>query len=290
MKQKKRRVLYFKLTTLKIDNQLNTNYNFRYLLLFLTFISVQILRGQPPIPARPSPPKLVNDFANLLSPNERQQLESDLTRYFDSTSTQIAIVTVADLGDYDIVDWAVEIGKKWGVGMQQKNNGVVIIVSLAPRKKTFIATGYGVEGFLPDVICKRIVDQYINPKFKEGKFYEGLNGGFQGIRAAAKGEFVNEDAGKSGGGDAGFWIFIAIMVAVLIFIIWSQRAGRNNAQYGTQRRHYQNDGGVPWIFWGGGGGFGNSGGGFGGGSDSDSGSFGGFGGGDFGGGGAGGDW
>ncbi len=270
---------------------MNTNYNFRYLLLFLTLISVQILRGQPPIPTRPSPPKLVNDFANLLAPNERQQLESDLTRYFDSTSTQIAIVTLADLGDYDIVDWAVEIGKKWGVGMQQKNNGVVIIVSLAPRKRTFIATGYGVEGFLPDVICKRIVDQYINPKFKEGKFYEGLNGGFQGIRAAAKGEFVNENAGKGGGDDAiGFWIFLFIMLAVLVFIIWSQRAGRNNAHYGTRRRHYQNDGGVPWIFWGSGGGFGNSGGsGFGGG-DSDSGSFGGFGGGDFGGGGAGGDW
>ena len=266
---------------------MNTTYNLRYLLLFLTLISVQILRGQPPIPERPSPPKLVNDFAHLLSTNEQQQLESDLTRYFDSTSTQIAIVTVADLGDYDIVDWAVEIGKKWGVGMKQKNNGVVIIVSLAPRKKTFIATGYGVEGFLPDVICKRIVEQYINPKFKEGKFYEGLNGGFQGIRAAAKGEFVNEDAGKSGDGEAGFWIFLFIMLAVIIFIIWSQRAGRNNAQYGTRRRNYDNGGGVPWIFWGGGGG---NGGGFGGGGDSDSGSFGGFGGGDFGGGGAGGDW
>jgi uncharacterized protein len=262
----------------------------RYLFVFLTLFSVSILRGQPPIPARPSPPRLVNDFANLLSPNEKQQLEGDLTRYFDSTSTQIAVVTLADLGDYDIVDWAVEIGKKWGVGMKQKNNGVVIIVSLAPRKKTFIATGYGVEGFLPDVICKRIVDQYINPKFKEGKFYEGLNGGFQGIRAAAKGEFVNENPKKSGDSDGGFWIFIIIMIAILIFIIWSQNARRNSAHYGTRRRHYQdNSGGGGWIFWGGGGFGGNSGGGFGGGSGSDD-SFGGFGGGDFGGGGAGGDW
>ena len=209
-------------------------------------------------------------------------------RYFDSTSTQIAIVTLADLGDYDIVDWATEIGKKWGVGMKQKNNGVVIIVSLAPRKKTFIATGYGVEGFLPDIICKRIVEQYINPKFREGKFYEGLNGGFQGIRAAAKGEFVNENPKKSSDGEAGFWIFLAVLLVILIFIIWSQIARRGSAQYTSGRREYDNGGG--WIFWGGGG-FGNSGGGgFGGGNDSDSGSFGGFGGGDFGGGGAGGDW
>jgi uncharacterized protein len=267
--------------------KLNTKNRLAYIFLILSLFSVTLLRSQPPIPAKPSPPRLVNDFAHLLAADEAQRLESDLTRYFDSTSTQITVVTLADLGDYEIVDWAVEIGKKWGVGMQQKNNGVVIIVGLAPRKKTFIATGYGVEGFLPDVICKRIVEQYINPKFREGRFYEGLNGGFQGIRAAAKGEFVNENQGKSDG-DSMFWIFLVIMIAVLIFIIWSQQARRNNAQYGTRRRQYQDTGG-GWIFWGGGGGFGNDGG-FGGGGDSDSGSFGGFGGGDFGGGGAGGDW
>lgn len=250
---------------------------------------MNILRGQPPIPAKPSPPRLVNDFANLLSADEQYRLESDLTRYFDSTSTQITVVTVADLGDYEIVDWAVEIGKKWGVGMRQKNNGVVIIVGLAPRKRTFIATGYGVEGFLPDVVCKRIVEQYINPKFREGKFYEGLNGGFQGIRRAAKGEFVNENRDKGGDDDYLFWVFLFCMVAILFFIIWSQNARRSNgSHYGTRRRYYRDSGG-GWIYWGGGGGFGGGNGGFGGGG-SDSGDFGGFGGGDFGGGGAGGDW
>jgi uncharacterized protein len=261
---------------------LNTKNSLAYIFLFLSLLSVNILRGQPPIPAKPSPPRLVNDFAHLLAPDEQQRLETDLTRYFDSTSTQITIVTLADLGDYEIVDWAVEIGKKWGVGMKQKNNGIVIIVALAPRKKTFIATGYGVEGFLPDVICKRIVDQYINPKFKEGRFYDGLNAGFQGIRAAAKGEFVNEHKDDSGDGSM-FWIFLFIMIAIIIFIIWSQNARGGNAQYGTRRRSFGGGGG--WFV--GGGGFGG-GGGSGGGSDS--GSFGGFGGGDFGGGGAGGDW
>jgi uncharacterized protein len=267
---------------------LNTKNSLAYIFLFLSVFSVNILRGQPPIPAKPSPPRLVNDFAHLLSADEQYQLERDLTRYFDSTSTQITVVTLADLGDYEIVDWAVEIGKKWGVGMKQKNNGVVIIVGLAPRKKTFIATGYGVEGFLPDVVCKRIVEQYINPKFKEGKFYEGFNGGFQGIKRAAKGEFVNEHKDE-GGDDYLFWVFLFCMIAIIFFIIWSQNARRNNAHYGTRPRRYQDSGG-GWIFWGGGGGFGGGNGGFGGGGDSDSGSFGGFGGGDFGGGGAGGDW
>jgi uncharacterized protein len=267
---------------------LNTKKSLAYIFLFLGLLSVNILRGQPTIPAKPSPPRLVNDFAHLLSGEEQQRLESDLTHYFDSTSTQITIVTLADLGDYDIVDWAVEIGKKWGVGMKQKNNGIVIIVGLAPRKKTFIATGFGVEGFLPDITCKRIVEQYINPKFREGQFYAGLDGGFQGIRAAAKGEFVNENRNKGGGDDYTFWIILALMLAVIIFIIWSQNSRSGYAQYGSRRRGYSGGGGGGWII--GGGGFGGGDGGFGGGNDSDSGSFGGFGGGDFGGGGAGGDW
>ena len=189
-------------------------------LLFFTLSVGSILRGQPPIPARSSPPRLVNDFANLMSIDEQMRLEKDLVAYNDSTSTQIAIVTIADLGDYDIFDWAVEIGKKWGVGTAQKNNGVVILVGLAPKRKVFIATGGGVQGFLPDIICKRIIDQKIVPAFKEKRFYDGFNDAFQVIRGAAKGEFVNEDYGKSSDSSAGFWIFIIILVLIIILIMF----------------------------------------------------------------------
>jgi uncharacterized protein len=252
---------------------------------FLVLSMGTILRGQPPVPARTSPPKMVNDFANLLSADEQIRLERELVAYNDSTSTQIAVVTIADLGDYDIVDWAVEIGKKWGVGTAQKNNGVVILVGLAPKKKVFIATGGGVQGFLPDIICKRIIEQKITPAFKEKRFYDGFDGAFQVIRGAAKGEFVNENQGKQSGSDGGFWIFIIIMVLVLVFIMYMNNRRGGYAQYTSNRRSYGNGGG-GFIFWGGGGGSG-----WGGGSDdSGGGSFGGFGGGDFDGGGAGGDW
>ena len=254
----------------------------KYILSFLfILLSIgSILRGQPPIPTRPSPPRLVNDFANLMSVDEQMRLEKDLVAYNDSTSTQVAIVTIADLGDYDIFDWAVEIGKKWGVGTAQKNNGVVILVGLEPKCKVFIATGGGVQGFLPDIICKRIIEQQIVPNFKEKKFYEGFNEAFKVIQGAAKGEFVND---QSTDDEAGFWIFIAILIVfIIIIIIINNRRGRS-AQYTSNRRTYGDSGG-GWIFWGGGGGFGG-----GGGSDS-GGGFGGFGGGDFDGGGAGGDW
>ncbi len=252
-----------------------------FLLLFTLSVS-SILRGQPPIPPRPSPPKLVNDYANLMSVEEQMRLEKDLVAYNDSTSTQVAIVTLADLGDYDIFDWAVEIGKKWGVGTAQKNNGVVIIVGLAPKRKVFIATGGGVQGFLPDIICKRIIEQKIVPNFKEKRFYDGFNEAFQVIRGAANGEFVNEGKGDNSDSDGGFWVFIIILIIIIIIISFINRRGQF-AQYNSGRRTY---GGGGWMI--GGGGFG--GGGWGGGSDSGGGGFGGFGGGGFDGGGAGGDW
>lgn len=261
----------------------------RYILSFLLLFALSIgsiLRGQPPVPNRSSPPKLVNDFANLMSIDEQMRLEKQLTAYNDSTSTQIAIVTIADLGDYDIFDWALEIGKKWGVGQAQKNNGVVILVGLAPKRKVFIATGGGVQGFLPDIICKRIIDQHIVPNFKEKRFYDGFNESFEVIRSAAKGEFKNENFGQdSSSSDIGFWIFIALLVLFIAFIIYiKNRPG--SAQYTSHRRTY-GDGGGGWFI--GGGGFGG-GSGWGGGDSDSGGGFGGFGGGDFDGGGAGGDW
>ena len=258
----------------------------RYFLSFLLLFTLSIgsiLRGQQPVPNRSSPPKLVNDFANLLSIDEQMRLERQLSAYNDSTSTQIAVVTIADLGQYDIFDWALEIGKKWGIGQAQKNNGVVILVGLAPKKKVFIATGGGVQGFLPDIICKRIIEQHITPAFKEKRFYDGFNEAFQVIRGAAKGEFKNENYGQDSGSDAGFWLFIFILILFIILMIYLSNRRNGSAQYTSNRRFYGGGGG--WFI--GGGGFGG-----GGGSDnSDSGGgFSGFGGGDFDGGGAGGDW
>ena len=211
------------------------------------------------------------------------RLEQQLDAYNDSTSTQIAVVTIADLGQYEIFDWALEIGKKWGIGQAQKNNGVVILVGLAPKKKVFIATGGGVQGFLPDIICKRIIEQHITPAFKEKRFYDGFNEAFQVIRGAANGEFKNENYGQdAGSSDTFFWLMIAFLVLVVVFFLYMKNRG-GSAQYTSGRRFYGGGGG--WFI--GGGGFGG-----GGGSDnSDSGGgFSGFGGGDFDGGGAGGDW
>ena len=78
------------------------------------------------IPDKPVPPRLVNDFANVLSDNERQSLENKLVAYNDSTSTQIAIVIIQSLEGADVSQYAVDLGGKWGIGGRKNNNGIFV--------------------------------------------------------------------------------------------------------------------------------------------------------------------
>jgi uncharacterized protein len=238
------------------------------------------------IPPRPDPPKLVNDLANQLNASEKAQLEQKLVAYNDSTSSQIVIVTVPTLGDYPIADYAFKLGTTWGVGQKGKNNGIVLL--WAPKeRKVFIATGYGLEGAIPDAIAKRIVSQVITPQFKAGQFYQGLSDGVDMIFKYATGEYKADPKQDSGGGDGSMsplLIVLIIFVIIVIFIFRNRGGGGGNRGYSS---------GIPPIFFpytthsGRGSSSGNWGGGFGGG---DGGGFGGFGGGSFGGGGAGGDY
>jgi uncharacterized protein len=230
-------------------------------------------------PEKPNPPKIVNDFAGMLSADENERLEKKLTAYNDSTSTQIAVVIITSIGVYDASDYAFQLAEKWGIGQKGKNNGILILVAKQERK-TFIATGYGVEARLPDAICKRIISQTINPKFKEGNFYAGIDEGTTQMFGYLTGEFKAEPKSKKGKGNG--LVIIAVFVIIFILIISSNK---NNGRGGGYNRTFGGGGFIPFPM----GGFGSGrGGGFGGGGSS--GGFGGFGGGSFGGGGAGGDW
>lgn len=238
------------------------------------------------IPARPDPPRLVNDFAKQLNATEIASLEQKLVEYDDSTSTQITVVVVPTTGDYPIADYAFALGREWGVGQQGKNNGIVILWASTDRK-VFIATGYGMEGAIPDAIAKRIVNQVIIPDFKNGMFYRGLDRGVDTIIKYASGEYKADPAGEEEEGfPLGLLVFIIIFIIVLIAI--SSRGGKG----GNNKGRGFNAGPVFWPYttYSGRGRSSGSWGGFGGGGFSGGGGFGGFGGGSFGGGGAGGSY
>jgi uncharacterized protein len=238
-------------------------------------------------PPRPNPPRLVNDLANILSPEQEQALEQKLVNYNDSTSTQIAVVNITSIGGYDISDYAVKLAEAWGVGEKGKNNGILILTAVKERR-VFIATGYGLEGAVPDGIAKRITEYTIKPEYQKGDYYAGLDKGTSFIIDVASGEYKADPKAQRGEGEDGgiptLWIIIGVMI--LVFII-SRRGGGGRG--GRRSRTLGGPFFPPVIFGdfsGGRGMFGGGGGGFGGGG----GGFGGFGGGSFGGGGAGSSW
>lgn len=267
----------------------------RYLA-FIFFLFWGFMAVAKELPKQPNPPKIVNDFAGMLSPEEKNALERKLVIYNDTTSTQIAIVTERTLEGEDIFDYTVRLGKAWGIGQKGKNNGILLYVALEDRK-IYIQTGYGAEGFLPDAISKRIIENIIKPAFREKRYYEGLDKATDAIISYGTGEYKADP--KEQEVDTGaIIIFLFIIIIIIFFIINSIRSNRNRGNddnndgglYRGGRYDEHNRGGGGWIFIppiGGGGGGWNSGGGSSGGGGFD---FGGFGGGDFGGGGAGGDW
>ncbi|MBC7867928.1 MAG: TPM domain-containing protein [Gloeobacteraceae cyanobacterium ES-bin-316] len=229
--------------------------------------------------------RLVNDYANILTPDQKQALEYKLVALDDSTSTQISVVIIPTLNGANISDYNVELGRAWGVGGKQNNNGVLLLIAKDDRKLD-ITVGYGLEGSLPDVLSKSIIDDIIVPNFKGNDYYRGIDEGTDAIIAAVRGEY-NTPRPKAGKGfPSGKIIFL---IVIILFILLSSGGGNNKGGSFMSRR-----GAMPFILGSllgsggrGGGGFGGGGGGFGGGGG---GGFGGFGGGSFGGGGSSGSW
>ncbi|MFT7249413.1 MAG: hypothetical protein ACI97P_002194 [Arcticibacterium sp.] len=234
------------------------------------------------IPSISNPPKLVNDFVGVLSTSEIESLENKLVAYNDSTSNQIAIVVVGSVEPHDMNSYAVKLGREWGIGNDGKNNGILLLWA-AEDRKVYIATGYGLEGGLPDAYAKRIVSRIIIPYFKEARFYEGLDTGSTAIMKYVSGEFEAEPLSENG--EFPLWGFLLMIVLVISIIRGLSKGGRGGGMMSSSRS--------PWGYttltgWGNhSGNWTGGGGGFGGGSG---GGFGGFGGGSFGGGGAGGSY
>jgi uncharacterized protein len=251
--------------------------------LFNTEINAQDF---PPVP---NPPRLVNDFTGTLRADERDRLEQKLKAYTDSTSTQIAIVMMKSLGQYDIADYAFQLGEKWGIGGKANNNGILILAAMEDRK-VFIATGYGMEGAIPDALAKRIVSNFIIPNFKMEAYYSGLDQATDMIIKLASGEYKAEDVSSEGDHGGAILLLGLFLFLFVILPLIKNRKDNNNHMGGRGggidlwttimlANMLKGSGGGKWgDFSSGKGSFGGGGG------------FGGFGGGSFGGGGAGGSW
>jgi uncharacterized protein len=189
--------------------------------------------------------------------------------------------------DSSLEDYAQHLYQAWKIGQKGKNNGALLLV-FTQEHKMRIHTGYGLEGPMPDVICKRIIEDEIAPHFKQGDFDEGLEAGVTAMMAAARGEYkgtgrTHKETQNHNGGSALPVLFVFV---IIIFSILSKLRRRTATSYGSAGHQSWSQG---WYFdtsSSSGGSWSSGGGGFSGGGDS------GFsgGGGDSGGGGASGSW
>ena len=249
-----------------------------------------------PALAAPNYPELagrITDNAHLLNAADRAAIEADLAALEAKSTDQIAVVTVPSLEGYTIEDYGIGLARKWQIGQKGKDNGILLIV--APNEhKVRIEVGRRLEPVMTDTLSKIIIQNAILSKFRRGDFSGGIRDGVRDINAVllGDGEAVKDRAkgGRTPQSDPTLWIQLAIWLAIIAFIIWTNY--RSNQQLANmtpeqrarlRRRGYSNG---PIIIpggWSSGSGGGWSGGGGGGGGWSG-------GGGDFGGGGASGEW
>lgn len=236
-------------------------------------------------PPMPNPPRLVNDLAGMMTPEQQANLEQQLDTIAQNTSTQISIITVNSIGTYDVSQYVTDLGNKWGIGQKGKDNGVIIFASKNDHKIN-ISPGPGLQGALPDITCGRIIQFEMVPAFKEGNYYLGFEKAAHAVIAATKGEYKadKKPAAANNGFNIGGLIGLIIIIVVVLVLIRKGGGGKGGNYMSSGGGSFLTGALLGSLLGGGFGGGGNSGGGgFGGG-------FGGFGGGGFNGGGASGSW
>lgn len=234
----------------------------------------------------------VVDNADILTPQQEAELTQKLAILEQQTTDQLVVVTLPSLNDYDIADYGYQLGRHWGIGQKEANNGALLIVAPNDRKVR-VEVGYGLEGILTDAFSALTIQNYILPPFREGDYYSGINAGVDQIsyqltldpeEAAARAAEMATQV-EEGGSGAGILIII-IGVFGAIFVIGSVVGA---ASAGSGRRMQGAADGAGAVLWttaqiiaaiasssgsgggrggGGGGGFGGGGGGFGGGGAS----------------------
>ena len=241
----------------------------------------------------PKPARYVTDRANVLGPGGAESLNAKLEQFERETSSQILVWIDEKIPEgFTLEDFTVRAAQKWGAGQKQEDNGAVLFVFTGDRKVR-IEVGYGLEGAIPDATARRIIDNEIVPRFREGDYRGGVEAGADALMAAAKGEYKGNgrtvDEGRRGKqGQFSSCLLLALFFGIFFVLPMIMRS----------RKAFRSHGGRGWWTgggWGGGGlgGGGWSSGGWGGGGGGWSGGGGGGfsgGGGSFGGGGASGSW
>ncbi len=131
---------------------------------------------------QPTNDLFVNDFAGVISEENESEIMKIGADLYTQTGAQIVVVTINSLDGYDVDEYALELGREWGVGSKDDNNGVVLLLSVSDRAVS-IQAGYGLEGCVTDVKSGMILDEYALPYFSDDNFSTGLFEAYKAITA-----------------------------------------------------------------------------------------------------------
>lgn len=161
----------------------------------------------------------VTDTAGILSEPEQGHLEEILSEYRNETSNEIAVVIVPSLQGEPLMESAVEIGRNWGVGGKENNNGIVLLIAYEDRE-IFLAVGYGLEGAIPDIVAKGIIDTEITPYFKEGNYAQGIEAGVLAMEKHIGGEYTPEKyTDVSTGASTLFFVLVGMLALIIVSVV-----------------------------------------------------------------------
>jgi len=135
----------------------------------------------PPLAAR------VTDLTGTLSGQQRAAIEHTLAEFEARKGAQVAVLMVPSTQPETVEQYAVRVEESWKLGRKGVDDGVLLLVAKNDRK-LHIEVGYGLEGVLPDAVAKRIIDEDIVPRFKQGDFYGGIRAGTDRIMRVVEGE------------------------------------------------------------------------------------------------------
>lgn len=162
-----------------------------YFILLLQCFFAACATAAPQIPPKTTAAAgiYVQDYAQVLSAEDKRRLLSIGQELDNKTTAQLAVVTVKTLEGQPIEDYALSILREWGIGSKEKNNGALIVVAVQDRRSR-IEVGYGLEGLLTDGLTGHIQDQAMIPYFRKGNYAAGIVNGY-----AVTASLIAKDAG-----------------------------------------------------------------------------------------------
>jgi uncharacterized protein len=170
------------------------------------------------VPERPD--GRITDRTGTLNPREIAVLEQKLGAFEKETTNQIAVLLIPSLQGDSLEDFSIRLAEKWKIGQKGRNNGAILLV-VKNERKIRIEVGYGLEGALPDALAGTIIRNEIGPRFKEGRFYAGIEAGLNAIMAATKGEYRAAKKNSRGSQGLPLWVPLLLILGFGVFMVMS---------------------------------------------------------------------